>query len=278
MSLSLLGDVFESDLPPSERLVALALANHADEEGVCWPSVKRIIACTGLTKRTILRSLDRLEETGWLIRQKRLDALGRNRSNVYGFTRVSQCHRRVSERHPGRVSQCHPESLREEPSIEPKTLVGSPNGEPDAADSAKTSPAALAVLAAAKEHGLPWRKPHKFLLGRLNEGATVEDCAAVIAFKCADWRGTDMEQYLRQETLFRGSHFEGYLLGARKWQEKERTLVRVFEREEATQNWQETRCGHEGPDGRRCLRDKGHTDLWRSAGKRHADSNGFWED
>lgn len=47
---------------------------------------------------------------------------------------------------------------------------------------------------------------------RLAEGYTVEDFFVVIAKKCAEWKGTDMEKYLRPETLF-GNKFEGYLNG-----------------------------------------------------------------
>ena len=45
---------------------------------------------------------------------------------------------------------------------------------------------------------------------RLAEGFTVDDFKTVIDKKCAEWMGTDMEKYLRPETLF-GTKFEGYL-------------------------------------------------------------------
>jgi uncharacterized phage protein (TIGR02220 family) len=45
---------------------------------------------------------------------------------------------------------------------------------------------------------------------RLAEGFTVDDFKTVIDKKCAEWLGTDMEKYLRPETLF-GTKFEGYL-------------------------------------------------------------------
>lgn len=45
---------------------------------------------------------------------------------------------------------------------------------------------------------------------RLSEGYAIEDFVAVIDKKCAEWKGTNMEKYLRPETLF-GSKFEGYL-------------------------------------------------------------------
>lgn len=46
---------------------------------------------------------------------------------------------------------------------------------------------------------------------RLNEGYSVDDFKKVIDTKTAEWKGTDMEQYLRPETLFSASKFEGYL-------------------------------------------------------------------
>ena len=45
---------------------------------------------------------------------------------------------------------------------------------------------------------------------RLSEGYTVADFFTVIDKKTAEWKGTDMEKYLRPATLF-GSKFEGYL-------------------------------------------------------------------
>ena len=45
---------------------------------------------------------------------------------------------------------------------------------------------------------------------RLEEGYSVEDFQRVIDNKCADWKGTEWEKYLRPATLF-GTKFESYL-------------------------------------------------------------------
>ena len=34
------------------RLVLLALADHADADGKCWPSYARLMSMTGLSRRT----------------------------------------------------------------------------------------------------------------------------------------------------------------------------------------------------------------------------------
>ena len=50
----------------------------------------------------------------------------------------------------------------------------------------------------------------KHISARLKEGYTLEDFKYVIDIKCEEWKGTNMEQYLRPETLF-SPKFEGYL-------------------------------------------------------------------
>jgi uncharacterized phage protein (TIGR02220 family) len=51
----------------------------------------------------------------------------------------------------------------------------------------------------------------EFVLARLRDGATVEDCRAVIAKKCREWLGDPkMNTYLRPETLFNDTKFASY--------------------------------------------------------------------
>lgn len=53
-------------------------------------------------------------------------------------------------------------------------------------------------------------KTQKHINARLREGYTVDDFKKVIENKFSEWKGTNMEQYLRPETLF-GTKFESYL-------------------------------------------------------------------
>ena len=50
----------------------------------------------------------------------------------------------------------------------------------------------------------------RLIKARLNDGFTVDDFKAVIDKKTKEWKGTEMEKYLRPETLF-GTKFESYL-------------------------------------------------------------------
>jgi uncharacterized phage protein (TIGR02220 family) len=49
-----------------------------------------------------------------------------------------------------------------------------------------------------------------FIGARLKEGATVEDCKAVIDRKCREWKGGEMDKYLRPATLFNATKFAQY--------------------------------------------------------------------
>ena len=55
-------------------------------------------------------------------------------------------------------------------------------------------------------------KTQSLIKARANEGFTEADFRTVIDKKCADWIGTEYEQYLRPQTLF-GTKFESYLNG-----------------------------------------------------------------
>jgi len=52
------------------RLVQLSLANHASEEGFCFPGVARIAKEAGVTKHTAEAAIAQLERDGWLKRTR----------------------------------------------------------------------------------------------------------------------------------------------------------------------------------------------------------------
>lgn len=57
------------------KFVLVAVANYADQKGVCWPSLGRLARDTSFDRSTIVRALRRLEEMGYLRveRRKRAD-------------------------------------------------------------------------------------------------------------------------------------------------------------------------------------------------------------
>lgn len=83
MSVQALSGAFAlRGVSPTEKLVALALANYADPHGRCWPSHSCMAADTGLSERTILTALKGLEAYGLLSRQERRRTDGSRSSDL----------------------------------------------------------------------------------------------------------------------------------------------------------------------------------------------------
>ncbi|MGA7982053.1 MAG: helix-turn-helix domain-containing protein [Chromatiaceae bacterium] len=58
-------------LTPTQRLVLLALAEQAGEDGeTCLPPLRRLERMTGLSRRGIAKTLHALEATGWIARER----------------------------------------------------------------------------------------------------------------------------------------------------------------------------------------------------------------
>lgn len=67
MSIQLINAVFESlSLGPTDRLVMLALADHAGDNGTCYPSIARLCQRTGLGERAVQSAIRRLKDCGHL--------------------------------------------------------------------------------------------------------------------------------------------------------------------------------------------------------------------
>ena len=76
------------------------------------------------------------------------------------------------------------------------------------------------------------RKTRDCIKARYNEGYRLDDFKLVIDKKYNEWNGTDMEKYLRPETLF-GNKFEGYL------NQKEKENKITFKDAANMMNWED---------------------------------------
>lgn len=65
------------------KFVLVALANYADDQGVCWPSLKSLANDTGVSRRSIIRHLNNLCDRGLLSKEARLRPDGGCTTNVY---------------------------------------------------------------------------------------------------------------------------------------------------------------------------------------------------
>jgi hypothetical protein len=87
MSIKLLAQAWDVQLPHPEKLVLLALADNANDEGYCWPSVPNVAHKCGLEDRSVRRMVARLARRGHVTVQQRhrrtADGRVLNTSNNY---------------------------------------------------------------------------------------------------------------------------------------------------------------------------------------------------
>ena len=65
------------------RLLLLLMADYANEQGVCWPSVRRLADEMACSMRTVQRAIEALVEQGVMTVVARKTASGRQTSNFY---------------------------------------------------------------------------------------------------------------------------------------------------------------------------------------------------
>ena len=82
MSIRIMTQVWELDLPHNTQSILLALADHADDDGFCYPSVGRLAWKTGYGVRQVQRTLKELRDQGLAIATGSL-AGGRYNTVVY---------------------------------------------------------------------------------------------------------------------------------------------------------------------------------------------------
>lgn len=93
MSIKFMNMVWDMELEPAEKLVLLSLADQANDDGECWPSVRNMCKRSCLSERTVQRVLRTLESMGVLFRE-----LKAGHSNIY---RINATPVMVTPRHGG---------------------------------------------------------------------------------------------------------------------------------------------------------------------------------
>lgn len=71
MSIKIMTAVWEMDLPDSEKILLLALADSANDEGECWPSMATLSKKCSKSDRTLQKSMRALCDKGHLSRNER---------------------------------------------------------------------------------------------------------------------------------------------------------------------------------------------------------------
>jgi len=69
-------------------VVYAVLAEHANADQECWPSIRRIAERANVTPTTVRSAVRELEEKGWLTVRGRVTEEGRQTSNLFKIRRI----------------------------------------------------------------------------------------------------------------------------------------------------------------------------------------------
>ncbi len=87
MSWVALAHAWSISLCPRDKLVLLALADHAnDEDFTCFPSVRHLCLKTNMCRATVFKALESLEDLGLIKRTNRKVSNVVQMSNLYELT------------------------------------------------------------------------------------------------------------------------------------------------------------------------------------------------
>lgn len=106
------------------KAVLMAIANYADERGVCWPSQEQLADDTELSRHSVMRAIDALESAGYLVRERRHRKDGSRSSDLISIDLSStqqrsrdQCS--SEQRSTQHKPKSHGATAEENPSLEP---------------------------------------------------------------------------------------------------------------------------------------------------------------
>lgn len=107
--------IFDSKtLGPTERLIMLALADHADDAGRCYPSMQRLQERTGLSERAVQTNVRALTDKGYL---RVIVGGGKGNANVY-FVSANPAAETPQQMHPAADAPQTPQQMRSNPAAD----------------------------------------------------------------------------------------------------------------------------------------------------------------
>lgn len=106
-----------------QKAVLISLADNANDEGVCWPSIARISERTCLAERTVQTAIKWLGQVGLLTVRERM-----GRSTMYTLTPAAYAP--LQESHPAVAAPSPPQLTTETPAAAAPRTVIEPSSEP----------------------------------------------------------------------------------------------------------------------------------------------------
>ena len=210
MSTKILSQAWDVQVSPSQKLVLISLADQANDDGLCWPSVGSISRRTGLKQRAIRAAIQFLETEHYL----RVDRVpGRASNYVLTPARDAVLNgveplRQMQDGTASNAGGCALNAGLLEPSINHQRNKNI--NKKNFSESAKN------VIdffnRKCGKHARPHGASLDAVVDILKAGYSEDDCRAVIVRKNREWGDDDeMKKYIRIGTLFRQSKFADYV-------------------------------------------------------------------
>lgn len=191
-------------LNPLEKVILMEIDSLDCGDKGCYASNEHIAEFCKCSESKVAHTVTRLIELGYV-----------SRESFDGRQRILQSRLANFARQNSKVCKADVQNLQESNIDSNKDINSSIKKEYK--ESPQESDFMVAVVDYLNEKaGTHYRagiaKTQSLIKARANEGFTEADFRTVIDKKCADWIGTEYEQYLRPQTLF-GTKFESYLNG-----------------------------------------------------------------
>lgn len=239
---------WQMPLKGNEKLVLLALADHANDEGKCWPHIEKLSEKCGISRSAVIEHLKKLHALKIFSKETVYDSFGKKRGNLYTLDlslspdllrseslRVDLLRSKNTSTKSRFTPSLSPESgpLIIESSLNHQEPSSFMSGNEDVPDDAHDLSGDLSKKNTRRENkkfreeakeiiNFLNRKAGKnfqhvdgnlnFVIDRLKEGASMSDCKMVIAARCRKWNDDlKMREYLRPPTLFNKTKFASYI-------------------------------------------------------------------
>ena len=191
-------------LNPLEKVILMEIDSLDCGDKGCYASNEYIAGFCQCSESKVAHAVTRLVEFGYV-----------SRKSFDGRQRILQSRLAKFARQNSKVCKADVQNLQES-NIDSNIDISS-SIKKEYKESSQESDFTVAVVDYLNEKaGTHYRagvaKTQSLIKARANEGFTEADFRTVIDKKCADWIGTEYEQYLRPQTLF-GTKFESYLNG-----------------------------------------------------------------
>jgi len=252
MSVEAMAWAFRQKLEDSQiKLILLALCDHCDDDGMCWPSHERLADKASCSTKTVQRRLNDLEDLRLITRRRRARKTAIYQVHLHKTPMTGQ---RVHQTQPKAQDVAQKNPLKQHfdrtKSLDDRTQLSPPNHQykPSAdSDSVRTeSESAVPAFSLTGGDGPPSKRDRKRC--QMPEAWEPDDRGVLFAKGkgFADERIRHMVQRCRDHHVSRGTMIAGTLGLAATWRTWVNTQVEIDERDRRRGN---------GPGGPRPLQD-----------------------